>query len=337
MKNLTKVLLFFILAGEICLIFFSVFFLVKRNFLPMENYFLEDKKFYDFADLMRKNRITIFAVGDIMLDRGVEYAVEKQGNGDFRFPFLKIADYLKKADILFGNLESVISNKGEKVGSVYSFRADPKAIEGLLFAGFDILSVANNHIFDYGRLAMEDGLKRLKNVGIGYIGAGFNEEEVRSGIIKEIKGVKICFLAYNNKGSEYWQAGENSSGISWLDDKITKDVRTAKEKSDLVIVSMHFGEEYQNKQNGEQEYFAKLAIDSGADLVLGHHPHVIQPVEKYKQGWIAHSLGNFIFDQNFSEETMEGILLEVIVENKKIQKISQIKIEISENFQPVNI
>ena len=272
-----------------------------------------------------------------MLDRGVEYAVEKQGNGDFRFPFLKIADYLKKADILFGNLESVISNKGEKVGSVYSFRADPKAIEGLLFAGFDILSVANNHIFDYGRLAMEDGLKRLKNVGIGYIGAGFNEEEVRSGIIKEIKGVKICFLAYNNKGSEYWQAGENSSGISWLDDKITKDVRTAKEKSDLVIVSMHFGEEYQNKQNGEQEYFAKLAIDSGADLVLGHHPHVIQPVEKYKQGWIAHSLGNFIFDQNFSEETMEGILLEVIVENKKIQKISQIKIEISENFQPVNI
>ncbi|PIV45302.1 MAG: hypothetical protein COS25_00520, partial [Candidatus Nealsonbacteria bacterium CG02_land_8_20_14_3_00_37_10] len=94
--------------------------------------------------------IKIILVGDIMLDRGVEYMVEKEGKGDFRFPFIKIADYLKGADIVFGNLEGVISDKGIKVGSIYSFRANPKAIEGLIFAGFNVLSLANNHAFDYG-------------------------------------------------------------------------------------------------------------------------------------------------------------------------------------------
>lgn len=87
-------------------------------------------------------------LGDIMLDRGVEYMVRKEGKADFRWPFLKIADYLKEADILFGNLESPISDNGHKVGSIYSFRADPEAMDGLIYAGFDVVSLANNHIFD---------------------------------------------------------------------------------------------------------------------------------------------------------------------------------------------
>ncbi len=269
-----------------------------------------------------------------MLDRGVEYKVEKEGNGDFKFPFLKIADYLKKADILFGNLESVISDKGIKVGSIYSFRAEPEAINGLTYAGFDILSVANNHIFDYGREAMEDSFKRLKEAGISYIGGGFDEEEVRAGITKEVKSTKITFLAYTNKGSEYWQATENRSGIGWLDERIEDDIKKAKEKSDLVIVSFHWGEEYQSQANKEQEYFGHLAVDSGADLVIGHHPHTIQPIEKHKDGWIAYSLGNFVLDQSFSEETMKGLLLKIIVENKKIKEVSSEEVKISDSFQP---
>ncbi len=280
------------------------------------------------------SKIIIFAVGDIMLDRGVEYEIEKEGNNDFKFPFLKIADYLKKADILFGNLESVISDKGVKVGSIYSFRAKPEAIDGLTYAGFDIVSVANNHIFDYSREAMEDNFKRLKEVGINYVGGGFNEKEIRAGITEEIKDTKITFLGYANKGSEYWQATETRSGIGWLDERIEDDIKKAKEKSDLVIVSFHWGEEYQRQPNEEQKYFAHLAINSGADLVIGHHPHVIQPIEKYKDGWIAYSLGNFVFDQGFSEETMEGLLLKVIIEDKKMKEISSKKIEISDFFQP---
>ena len=290
--------------------------------------------------------ITLMFVGDIMLDRGVEYMAEKYGNKDYselrsiypigyKFPFFKIAENLKMADILFGNLEGPVSDKGIKVGSIYSFRADPKAIEGLTFAGFDILSVTNNHILDYGRPAMEDTFSRLKESGINYVGGGFSEEEARNPVIKEIKGVKIAFLSYTNLGSKNWAAKKDFSGIAWLaEDNIKEDVKKASNRADLVIVSFHFGDEYQTQSNSEQKYFSHLAVDYGADLVVGHHPHVAQEVEQYKKSYIAYSLGNFIFDQGFSEETMRGLLLKVIIEDGKIKTATPIKIKINEYFQP---
>ena len=268
--------------------------------------------------------ITIILVGDIMLNRGVEYMVKKQGNGDFKFPFLKIADYLNEADILFGNLESPISDKGTKVGSIYSFRAEPKAIEGLKFAGFDVLSLANNHAFDYGRAALEDTLLRLKEAGIDSAGVG-------SPVIKEIKNTKIAFLSYTNLGSPYW-------GISWADwdnlKEIEKEIKEAKENSDILIVSLHSGEEYQKTPTEFQVEFSKMAIDAGADLVIGHHPHVVQSVEEYREGYIAYSLGNFVFDQGFSEETMNGLLLKIVIENDKIKEVIPVKTKINQYFQP---
>lgn len=290
---------------------------------------------------------TLVFVGDIMLNRGVEWMVKKEGNNDWRFPFLKIADEIKKADILFGNLEGPISDKGQKVGSIYSFRMDPKSIDGLLFAGFDILSVANNHMFDYSRVAMEDTFSRLKKAEIDYIGGGFNEIEAYTPKIKEINGTKIAFLAFTNLGSPYWETKEKRSGIAWLEkEKLEKSIKDAKKKSDIIIVSMHFGDEYKTSPTPEQKELARLAVDSGADLVVGHHPHIVQQLEKYtsgdisresskyKQGYIAYSLGNFIFDQNFSEETMEGLMLKVLVKDKKIQEVIPINFKINDFFQP---
>jgi gamma-polyglutamate biosynthesis protein CapA len=278
--------------------------------------------------------IVLMAVGDIMLDRGVAQKISKKGGGDFGFPFFRISDYLNKADIVFGNLESVISDKGKKVGSIYSFRAFPEAVEGLAYAGFDVLSVANNHAFDYGREAMEDSFKRLREREILYAGGGFTEEETRRGVIKEVKGTKISFLGYTNQGSPYWRAAEESSGVGWIGQEIVKDIKRAKERSDIVVASFHFGREYQKTPSESQKRFSYLAIDSGADLVLGHHPHVIQPVEKYKDGWIAYSLGNFVFDQYFSEETMEGLLLEVEIKEKKVKEVRLVEFKISEDYQP---
>jgi poly-gamma-glutamate synthesis protein (capsule biosynthesis protein) len=278
---------------------------------------------------------TLIFVGDIMLDRGVEWSINKYGKGDFKFPFLKVAEELNKADILVGNLESVISDKGQKVGSIYSFRAEPEAIEGLTLAGFDIVSVANNHIFDYSRAAMEDSFKRLKTAGIDYIGGGFNEKEAHSPVIKNIDGIKIAFLAYSNLGSKYWISDKTQSGISNLTkENIEEDIMNAKRQSDLVIVSFHFGDEYQTKSNSNQQFWAHLAIDSGVDLVIGHHPHVVQEIERYKGKYIAYSLGNFVFDQGFSKETMQGLLLKVIVENAKIKEAIPVKIQINQFFQP---
>ncbi|OGZ38921.1 MAG: AmmeMemoRadiSam system protein B [Candidatus Portnoybacteria bacterium RIFCSPLOWO2_01_FULL_43_11] len=281
-----------------------------------------------------KHSSTLMFVGDIMLSRSVGEKMKKENN--WRWPFLEIADYLKEADLVFGNLEGPISDKGKKTNGDFSFRADPKAIEGLKYAGFNILSVANNHIGDWGKEAMEDTFKILKENNIGYIGGGHNKQEARSFITQKLdNGTKIAFLAYTNLVSRYWEAKDNISGIAWLDEKQMKeDIEKAKKQSDIIAVSMHFGEEYNIYHNKVQQFFARTAIDNGADLVIGHHPHVIQEIEKYKEGYIAYSLGNFVFDQLFSQETTQGLILKVLVEDKKIKDLEPVKIKISNSFQP---
>ena len=285
--------------------------------------------------LKEKEAIKVFLVGDVMLDRGVELMVQQYGARDWTFPFAKISDFLRKADILFCNLEGPISNKGQNVGSIYSFRNNPKALEGLRYAGFNIISVANNHIFDYGKEAMEDTFKRLEGAGIDYIGGGFSEKEAYSQKIKELKGTKIAFLAFTNLGSEKWKAKATRSGIAWLEkERLEKEVKEAKKKADLVIVSFHFGKEYSLEPTEDQVAFSKMAIEAGSNLVVGHHPHVIQRFEKYKEGYIAYSLGNFVFDQGFSEETMKGLLLKVIIGDGKIKEITPIEVKLNRFFQP---
>lgn len=273
-------------------------------------------------------------VGDIMLSRSVGELMAKKG--DYNLPFVNIADFLKSADLTFANLENPVSSRGINVGSKYSFRADPKTIQGLKFAGIDIVSIANNHMWDYGREAFLDTMTHLTEAGINFTGGGHNSEEAHHPIIKDVRGTKVAFLAY----TEFLQsviAGANSAGITrWSMDQMKKDIVAAQEKSDLVVVSFHWGDEYQTKHNLKQEQFAKAAIDAGADLIIGHHPHVIQEIEQYKDGWIAYSLGNFVFDQNFSKETMLGLALEVKIVNKKIGEINKKEVAISKEYQPTD-
>ncbi len=282
--------------------------------------------------------ITLLAVGDIMLSRGVQYKIETQGQGDFLFPFLKIAPELGRADIVFGNLEGTVSDKGQRVGSIYSFRAKPEVMAGLVFAGFDILSLANNHMFDYQRVSLEETMRLLTAAGMDYVGAGYNQAEAFSLKVKEVKGVKIGFLSYTDLGSANWQAGETLSGIAWIDEtwleKIKRDIADSKQKADILIVSLHSGDEYAKEPTAFQVIFAKDCIDSGANLVVEHHPHVLQRLEQYKNGWIAYSLGNFVFDQYFSEETMQGAILRAEIKDKKIISVSLETIKLNKNYQP---
>ncbi|MDO8264902.1 MAG: CapA family protein, partial [Candidatus Parcubacteria bacterium] len=170
---------------------------------------------------------------------------------------------------------------------------------------------------------------------INYIGGGFSETEAYTPLIKEIKGIKIAFLAYTDLGSPYWGATGDNSGISWLEKgRMEEDVKKAKETADIVIVSFHYGDEYALEANQFQKNISHTAIDNGADLVIGHHPHVVQPTEKYNNRFIAYSLGNFVFDQGFSEETQKGLLLKILIRNGKIKEIIPIEIKINEYFQP---
>jgi len=280
-------------------------------------------------------KITLGFVGDIMLDRGMKQSVEKYGNGDYIFAFEKIKDYLNRFDILFGNLEGPISDKGTLSGSIYSFRMDPRSARSLQEAGFDILSVANNHMGDWGRVAMEDTFQNLRDAEVAYSGGGNNKEEAYE--IKTISkdDTKIAYLSFSEFGKGYLEATDSFAGIAIIsDEKLKSGIEKAKSENDIVIVSFHFGEEYKKEPNNYQKTIARKAIDYGADLIIGHHPHVVETIEKYKDKYIAYSLGNFVFDQHFSKETMEGLALKVTMEDKKITNVSSDKIVINKYYQP---
>jgi len=271
-------------------------------------------------------------VGDIMLSRSVgELMVAKN---DYLWPFRKIADFLKGADLTFANLETPVSSRGIKVGSIYSFRSNPETIVGLKYAGFDLVSIANNHAWDYGRDAFTDTMTNLASAGISYVGGGHNESEAHTGVIKKIGDTSVGFLAYTNLLPKSLSAVGNNAGVAVYDEaQMINDVAQLKTKASVVVVSFHWGEEYKPIHNALQEEIAHKAIDAGADLIIGHHPHVVEDVGQYKGKYIVYSLGNFIFDQNFSVETMSGLAVKVWLKNNTIDRIEKIPIHISKEYQ----
>ncbi len=283
--------------------------------------------------LENKQEATLVAVGDIMLSRAVGRRIAS--SGDFNFPFRNIAPIIQKADIAFGNLESPIAAGGTDQENYFSFKAEPKTAEGLKFAGFDVLSLANNHSMDWGGDALLEAINTLSSRGIRAVGAGKNNEEANAPVIININGIKIGFLAYTLiYPREIW-ATETRAGTSEFSFvSAEENMHHLRKEADVVVVSFHWGEEYEMKSSEEQQQIARAIIDAGADLIIGHHPHVVQEVERYKNGWIAYSLGNFVFDQYFSKETMDGLLLQVNIKGNKITELSQVKIQLNRDFQP---
>lgn len=276
---------------------------------------------------------TMLFVGDIMLSRSV--GARMQEVGDYTYPFHAIADTLREADIAFANLENPVSARGVNVGSKYSFRADPRVIQGLQCTGIDVVSLANNHIWDYGREAFIDTMQHLRDGGIDYVGAGNTFDEAHRGVTRSVGGVNVVFLAYTNLISPQVAATDTTPGVAYLNtEQMVRDIGDARLRGDVVVASFHWGDEYQVIHNAQQDRIAKMAIDAGADLIIGHHPHVVQEVQQYGDGWIAYSLGNFIFDQTFSEETMRGLALRVTLDGSRIGAVESLGISISRQYQP---
>ena len=338
---------FFIFFLIIALFFGGSLFFVQKYFKISENAIsanllanltnLEVNQVESKKKLVDEKPITLLFVGDIMLDRGVENIWQKYNNS--QYPFLNIFKEIEKADLAFGNLEGSISERGANLKIKYSFRFSQLVIDGLKFAGFDVLSLANNHSFDWGREALEDTVNILRENDILPIGAGMNYLEANSPAIKNIAGAKVAFLAYENieSNSKYDEATKDLAGKSSFNlERVKEEIYAMKqlEVADIIIVSMHWGEEYQLRSNKKQQEIGRALVEAGTDIIIGHHPHVIQEIERYKNGWIAYSLGNFIFDQNFSKETMEGLMLKAIIQDKKIVEIEPVEIKINSSFQP---
>lgn len=281
-----------------------------------------------------KQEATLLFVGDIMLSRNVGKLMREKN--DPHFPFLKVASTTAAADIAFGNLENPVSERGVRSGSIYSFRADPASTtEALLFAGFDVVSLANNHIWDYGRQAFIDTYEVLEKNGIGAAGTGPDYEWAHRSVIRSVGTTDVAFLAYTNLLPK-WLGLASSTPVAarYDDDTLKADIVKAKEAADAVVVSFHWGVEYDTTHNQEQERVAKLAIDAGAKIVVGHHPHVVQEVEEYNEGLILYSLGNFVFDQNFSKDTRRGLAVEVKLLGTDIAEFAKREVAFTKDFQP---
>lgn len=287
--------------------------------------------------LAPKPTTTLYFVGDIMLDRGVKGSVKKNFAGNYNTLFENIT-VLQEADILFGNLEGDVSDKGTNVGSKFSFRMDPAVIPALSLAGFDIVSFANNHVGDWNVAAFEDTMARLKEGGILFTGANINKFEAGKPTIIEKKGIKFGFIGFSDVGPNWLQATEKNPGILLASDPHFKEIiEEAKKSVDVLIVSVHWGIEYEKVHNDRQELLAHTAIENGADMVIGHHPHVMEDIETYKGKTIVYSLGNFIFDQYFSKDTMEGMLYQATFNGKDLVATQKKVIKLNATFQPEEI
>ncbi|MES2215792.1 MAG: CapA family protein [Patescibacteria group bacterium] len=285
------------------------------------------------ADREKGVNLRLVFVGDIMLSRNIGSLMVE--NNDWGYPFEHVKDFLKKADLTFANFENPVSTRGENVGSIYSFRVDPRVLQGMTDSGIDVVSIANNHIWDWGPEAFADTLTLLPASDITPVGGGNDYATVHTPVVKDVKGTKIAFLAYTRLVPGFLSRTDSVPAVAYPTiEQIALDVDVAKTMADLVVVSFHWGNEYETKHNAEQELWAHAAIDAGANLVVGHHPHVMQEVERYNDGYIAYSLGNFVFDQNFSEDTSKGLVLEVLVDDKKIQEVKQHIVTFNKTYQP---
>lgn len=297
-------------------------------------------------DVIEPNFVTMLFGGDIMLDRGVENSVLKNFNGDYSLLFEKL-NILKDGDIVFANLEGPASDVGIDKKSLYSFRMNPSVIPALKGAGLSIVSVANNHEADWGRSAYTDTLARLKENEIAYTGGGINSNEAENPTIIEKNGMKVGFLGFSDVGPNWMQASDIESGIlSASNPRFDEIITNAGKQVDYLVVSFHFGDEYQKIHNTRQEYLAHKAIDAGAKIIIGTHPHVIQDTEVYSpksctqsscMGFIAYSLGNFIFDQYFSKDTMQGMLLQIKLNKDGSMLVQKNTVQLSRSFQPDKI
>ncbi|MDT8318521.1 MAG: CapA family protein [bacterium] len=278
--------------------------------------------------------ITFIAVGDIMMGRHIGKVMKRRGD---LYPFMNFTSPFKEADILFANLESTLGDENDKIyfpDKPYNFIAPLTVSKTLKYLGFNVLSLANNHAMDYGADSIVRTGKELAEKGISSFGAGRTLDEARRPSIITKKGVAFGFLGYSNGHSSGVYASGGKAGVVPTELKIIKeDIMKLKGKVDLIVVSLHWGIEYEKYPTMKQRELAHMIIDSGADMILGHHPHVMQGLELYKGKIIAYSLGNFLFDQRH-KGTDESFMLKLKYRGDKLDEISLGPVDRFQSFYP---
>ncbi len=282
--------------------------------------------------------IRLAAVGDINMDRAPAYILTELG--DLPYPFALVKPVFDAADYTIGNLETALGDVGEPAAKRYPFRSPPVAAEALAVGGVDLVSLANNHAQDYGPEALLQGIDLLHAAGVATVGGGANDEAAHAPHVADIGGLRVAFLGYvhvpieavTNFDTQTWAATADAPGLAWGDPaRIRADVAAARPEADLVVVILHSGYEYIEEPSEEQVAAARAAVDAGADLVVGHHAHILQGIHRYTDGVIAYGLGNFVFDIDGPPETT---ILNVWLDRDGVRQLELIPAIILEHGRP---
>ncbi|MEI7462051.1 MAG: CapA family protein [Pirellula sp.] len=267
----------------------------------------------DTPSFKESTQVKLIMVGDIMVAKDEETGIQIEQGRD---PFQAFAKILKAADVSIGNLECVIAEKGVAEKKPYTFLAHPRVVP-LLKQHFTGLSVANNHSCDFGKPAFVEQCERLEKAQIPYFGGGRDLAAAHQPWMIERNGLKIAMLGYCEVFMKSFRAQDNEAGVAWSenDERVLADIQSAKKKADVVIPYMHWGSET-DPANDRQKQFARKMIDTGADVIVGAHPHVTQEVEYYQGHLIVYSLGNFVFNGFQSEATQTGWALQMTLDKQ---------------------
>jgi poly-gamma-glutamate capsule biosynthesis protein CapA/YwtB (metallophosphatase superfamily) len=287
----------------------------------------EDIMFRQSQDNLQ-DTVTFLAVGDIMLSRDVARQMVRAKNP--LPPFLGVQELLHSTDFNFGNLETPITESSLlPETNAFVFNLPQAYAYGLREYNFKILTLANNHAFDQGAGGASFTKSWLTKNDIQSVGTGATLDQAWEGQVVDINNTRIGFI-----GAAYGSGQPLGSGFL-ANIRNTEQLRSSladlEKHSDFIVVAMHAGEEYEAGATMAQINFARAAIDAGADLVIGAHPHWVQPMEKYKGKYIFYSLGNFIFDQEWSEQTKQGLTLKITLEKSRLKQIELIPV-IIENY-----
>ena len=280
-------------------------------------------------------RLTV--VGDLMLTRGVT---------DPAGALRPMSPPLRAADLTVGNLESTLSTAGVAQQGGDSFGADPSVLGSLRRAGFDALSLANNHTGDYQEAALVETVRRVRGSPIEPFGAGRDLTQASRPAVLERNGLRFGFIGFNAIG-ETPAAGARSPGAlsvrmpprtGPLDAgdlrHVTGVVRRLAERVDVVVVLPHWGTQYTHVPEPVQRLVGRRLVDAGADLVAGGHPHWVQGIDAYRGAVVAHSLGNFVFDMDFMTETMQGVVLEATFWGARLKAVGLVPYRMDAAFAP---
>lgn len=248
--------------------------------------------------------MVLFAGGDLVCASHVENAIKVYG---YEYPFLKVKEFIEKADLAFANLECVVSDRGSVRSSdpkKINYNASPNVLESLHYSGIDVFSIANNHVYDVGSTGLKRFRELLDKTSQYYGGAGKDINEAASPVIINVNGLKIGFIFYNSTGFNFC-ASKESDGyncINFVDTKqalstLKRDFSKIK-NTDIQILSIHWGQNYTTEPSKEQKAFAHMAVDHGVDVFLGHSAHLFHGIEIYKGIPILYDLGDLLVDKH---------------------------------------